>query len=343
MSVARRSLAAAVIPAVTSLALAAPGPADAAAASAAHVARPGLRVTHTIRLTKANEFSVFTEAPNGSVYFTHGGTVYVVNGSSAPSAVTALKASVIALAANKTDLFLQTGRTVYEYSRSTEAYAGHTWTLPVKAKPVTAGLIAVGATLWSWVDYATDRSGFEYATASVLNTATGHSKVISRNNVYPGDMAADTAGLYFQTVRGNGANGYVDKAASSGSVRRHSDANLDAPAALAGGRLDLLAVHDSNTHTYIDSFSASTLATLGSHRTSGDYRDIAGTSAGLLVLNGACASFVCRNGFVGVLNPRTGSASGFVRVTYAYSLLPGPVPAALSDAGGKLSLVRLAG
>jgi hypothetical protein len=257
--------------------------------------------------------------------------------------VTALGASVTALAANNTFLFVQTGRVVYEYKRSTEAYAGHTWTLPVPAKPTSAGLLAVGGTLWSWVDYATDRSGFEYATASVLSTSTGHAKVVSKNNVYPGDVAAGAAGLYFESVRGNGANGYVDLAAPNGSVRRHGDGNLDAPAALSAGRLDLLAVHESNSHSYIDSFSASRLATLGSRRTSSAYSDIAGTSAGLLVLKEGCASFVCKYASVGVLSPRTGLASRFTRVAYAYSLLPGPAPVALSDVGGKIYLARLAG
>jgi hypothetical protein len=340
-SMVRRSWLAAVIPAVAGLALAAA--AIPASAATAHAARPGVRVGHTIRLTGANEFSVFTEAPNGSVYYTHGGTVYVVNGNSGPSPVTALRSPVLALAANRTFLFVQTGRTVYEYKRSTEAYAGHTWTLPVPARTTSDGMVAAGGTLWSWVDYATDESGFQYATASVLITSTGHSKVISKNNVYPGDVTAGPADLYFETVRGDGANGYIDLATPTGSVRRHSDVNLDAPAALAGGRLDLLAVHDNNSRTYVDSFSDSTLATRSSRPVSGDYRDVAGTSAGLLVLKEPCASFVCKYATVGVLNPATGAVSRAVRVSYGYTLLSGPVPAALSTSGGKIYLVRLAG
>jgi DNA-binding beta-propeller fold protein YncE len=330
-----------VIAAVAGLAIAASG--AAASAASAHVARAGLRIEHTIRLAKANDFSQAAEAPNGSVYFTDGGTVYVVNGDSAPSRVTALGSTIIALAANSKDLFLQTGRTVYEYSRSTEAYAGHTWTLPVPARPTSAGLLAVGGTLWSWVDYATDQGGFEFATVSVLNTESGRGKVISKGNVYPADVAAGTTGLYFQAVRGNGANGYIVRASSTGAIRRHADVNIGAPAALSAGRLDIVTLH-GNGRRYIDSFSATTLAALNSKQIPADERDIAGTSAGLLVLKEPCAALsVCKNATVGVLNPRTGSDSGAVRVAGAYLVLPGPAPAALSVAGGRIYLVRLGG
>jgi hypothetical protein len=314
----------------------------AASAATVHASASGLRVVHTIRLTHAGALSVFAEAPNGAVYYSAKGTVYVVNGDAAPVPATALGTSVTALAANNTDFFVQTGLTVYEYSRKTDAYAGHTWKLSSPHSPTSAGLLAVGGTVWSWTDWATDQSGFEYATVSEISTSSAHVKVISKSNVYPADMAAGSGGLYFQVVRANGANGYIVRVSPNGSARRRSDVNIGTPAALAGGRLDLLSIH-GNGRTYLDSFSASTLAALASRPVSGNDHDIAGTTAGLLVLNQPCATLICKNATVSVLNPRTGGASGTVRVPRAFGLLPGPDPAAITLVGTKLFLARIGG
>jgi hypothetical protein len=315
----------------------------AASAASTHVSPAGLRVVHTIRLTHAGAASVFAEAPNGAVYYSAGGTVYVVNGNAAPVPATALGTSVNALAANNADFFVQTGLTVYEYSRKTDAYAGHSWKLSSPHSPITsAGLLAVGGTVWSWTDWATDQSGFEYATVSEISTSSTHVKVISKSNAYPADMAAGTGGLYFQVVRRNGANGYIVRVAPNGSARHRSDVNIGTPTALAGGRLDLLSIH-GNGRTYLDSFSASTLAALGSKQVSGNDHDIAGTAAGLLVLNQPCATLICKNATVSVLNPRTGKVSGTVKVPRAFELLPGPAPAAITLVGTKLYLARIGG
>jgi hypothetical protein len=315
----------------------------AASAVTVHASRSGLRVVRTIRLTHAGALSVFAEAPNGAVYYSAGGTVYVVNGNAAPVPATALGTSVTALAANNTDFFVQTGLTVYEYSRKTDAYAGHTWKLSSPHGPITsAGLLAVGGNVWSWTDWATDQSGFEYATVSEISTSSADVKVISKSNVYPADMAANTAGLYFQVVRKNGANGYIVRVSPNGSARRHSDVNIGTPTALASGRLDLLSIH-ANGRTYLDSFSGSTLGALASKQVSGNDHDIAGTTAGLLVLNEPCATLICKNATVSVLNPRTGRASLTVKVPRAFGLLPGPAPAAITLVGTKLYLARIGG
>lgn len=44
---------------------------------------------------------------------------------------------------------------------------------------------------------------------------------VSANDAYPGDMAADSAGLYYKGIAGTGD--YVFRALSSGSPRRHAD------------------------------------------------------------------------------------------------------------------------
>jgi hypothetical protein len=320
-------------------AVAAAGPA--AASTSGRPVSPNLKVGRTIQLTKANDLSTFAEAPNGSVYYSAKGTVYVVNGNHAPVPATALPGTVLALAANNTDFFVQTGLTVYEYSRKSDAYAGHKWTLSSPHRPITsAGLLAVGGTIWSWTDWSTDQSGFELATVSEITTSPSHVRVISKSNAYPADMAANTDGLYYQAVKSNGANGYIVRVMPNGSVRRHADANIGTPIALASGRVDLLAIH-GNGRTYIDSFKTSTLASLNSRRISGEYRDIAGTSAGLLVLKEPCASLNCKYASVSVLNPGTGGTSGTIRVSRAVALMPGPAAAALTLVGTKIYLVRL--
>jgi hypothetical protein len=345
-SVVRKGVAWAAIPAVAGLMLAAFGsvsPAAQAARTPAPGVSPGLKIARTIKLAKASTVGTFAEAPNGAVYYTVGTRVFVVNGNSRPVVATALATPIIALAVNSTDFFVQTGLTVFEYSRHTDAYAGHQWNLSSPHKPITsAGLLAVGNTVWSWTDWANDNSGFQFATVSRISTSSAHAKVVSKSNVYPGDVAADSAGLYYQTINRHLTNGYIVRSSPSGSTRRHVDVNIGVPMALAAGRVDLLAKH-SNGHTYVDSYRATTLARLGSKRVFASDQDIAGTSAGLLVLREPCASFICIHATVSVLSPVTGKVSGTVRVAHAGLLLPGPAPVVITDVSGELYLVRLRG
>jgi hypothetical protein len=338
----RARLATAVIPAVAGLMLASAGLALPAAQAAVAPRAAGLHVTGRVNLTGSASLykDSFAEAPNGSVYYAVGSKVWVVNGTHAPALVTAEGAPIIALAANSTDFFLQVGLNVYEYGRTSEAFV-RGWKL-AGAKPTSAGLIAVGGTLWSWTDTATDESGFQYATVSRIKTSSPGVQVISKLNAYPADMAADSAGLYFESVNGS-SKGYLDHAPRSGAVNRRPEVNLDAPVALSGGRVDLLSVHFGNSRTYADSYRASTLRRVSSVPVSGQYRDIGGTSAGLLVVKEPCSGLTCVRASVGVLNPATGKVSGAVRIPHAWTLILGPAPAVLAVSGGRIYLVRLGG
>jgi hypothetical protein len=338
----RARLATAVIPAAAGLMLASAGLALPAAQAAVAPHAAGLHVTGRVNLTGSASLykDSFAEAPNGSVYYAVGRKVWVVNGTHAPALVTAERDPVIALAVNSTDFFMQVGLNVYEYGRRSEAYV-RGWKLPGSA-PTSAGLIAVGGTVWSWTDSATDESGFQYANVNKISTSSSAVKVIGKLDAYPGDMAADSAGLYFETVNGS-AKGYLDHASTSGKVNRRPEVNLDAPVALAGGRIDLLSVHFSNSRTYADSYRASTLRRVSSVPVSGEYRDIAGTSAGLLVVKEPCDGLTCLNASVGALNPATGKVSGAVHIRHAWTLILGPAPAVLAVSGGRIYLVRLGG
>src|SRR5580692_254497 len=72
--------------------------------------------------------NAFTEAPNGAVFFSRGSVVYVVEGNRAPVIALHAGRTVLALGANDSDLFVETGLLVTEYNRATGGQLRH-WTL----------------------------------------------------------------------------------------------------------------------------------------------------------------------------------------------------------------------
>jgi hypothetical protein len=341
----RKLLAPAAIPVAVGLALAgltsaqAAQAAPASAGSAAGPAAPGLHATARIALGSATGVvnDIVTEAPNGAVFYSRGSVVYVVDGNSAPKVALHAGKKVIALAANASELFVQTGLRVTAYRRSSGAALRH-WTLTSPVTPITsAGLYAVAGTLWSWTDWATDRSGFEFAKVSRISVA-GSAVATVATQAYPGDMAADSTGLYFEGQRGS--SGYLGHATPSGVVRRVKKPAtfLNAPLALAGGRVNLLSF---GTHVYISSYRAATLALAFSKRVSASDRSIAGTVLGLLVLAQPCSGISCSSASISKLNAATGSTTGALGVPHAQLLLAGPSAGVIEVSHGTLYLVRV--
>lgn len=341
MTVLRRGLVSAAIPVAAAVVAAGVGPlasAQAAAGSPARATAPGLHKTGRILLGPArNVFGhAFAEAPNGAVYFARGSTVEVVRGNAAPRIVVHAGAAVLALAANSSDFFVQTGLTVREYSRSTSASLRH-WKLTSPVTPLTsAGLYAVGGTLWSWTDWATDSSGFQFAKVSRIKTSSSAVHKVA-TQAYPGDMSANATGLYYEGQRG--PSGYLGHATPSGAVTTRRQSVVDAPLALSGGRVDLLSF---GSNVAIDTYSPSTLARLSSSRVNGSDRSIAGTTVGLLVLTQPCASQSCPSASVSNLNAAHGTTSGKLGVPGAVILLAGPAAAVIQVSAGSMFLVRLA-
>jgi len=338
MTTIRKGLAPAAV-SLALLGLASAQVAQAATGSAARPAAPGLHATARIGLgSSSGIFSdVFTQAPNGAVFYSRGSVVYVVDGNLAPKIALHAGKNVLALAANASELFVQTGLTVTGYSRSNGAVLRH-WTLTSPVTPITsAGLYAVGSTLWSWTDWATDRTGFEYAKVNRI-AVTGSAVHVVAREAFPGDMAADTTGLYFESVRGS--SDYLNHVKPSGSLRSAhvSNGDVDAPLALAAGRVDLLTF---STQLHVTSFSPTTLAELSSKQVSANDRDIAGTGLGLLVLAQPCSHLTCSSSTVSKLDASTGSATGTLTVPYTYLLLPGPFGAVIEVSHGKVYLVRI--
>ncbi len=303
-----------------------------AAQATAHTA--GLHTSgKAVKLGKASTIEAVAEAPDGGVAYAVGKNIYYVSGTSKPVLLMSATSTVTALAATNTALFVQTGLTVTEY---TADIVVRRWTLSSPVKPITsAGLLVSGSTVWSWTDWATDESGFEYATVSEFSTSSSKVRQISKNEAYPADMAADSAGLYNEVTTPSGTS-YLQLTSPSGATKHRVKTFVDTTLALSAGKVDLLVIQ---ADSYVDSFKAATLASPGSKRVPRTARDIAGTTAGLLLLE--CATASCSKASVGVLNPATGSVTGSVAVAHTYTLLPGAAPAVLTDVAGSTYLVRL--
>jgi len=336
MNVLRKGLLAATLPVVA--VLAAVGLAIAPSAQAANMAparaSAGLHVTGKVDLGGlGTAFSyVLTEGPNGDVYYSRGSVVYVVKGDHAPVAALHASGTVLAVAANAADLFVDVSNKLFAYTLSNGHLAG-TWTLPSVAKVTSAGLYPVGGTVWVFTDWATDESGFEYANVDRVSVGSPTVHRVAVNDAYPADMAADSAGLYFQETVG--FHNYVFHAQPAGALSKHADANVDAPLAVAAGNAYLLAIHESQGgHAYVDAFRGSTLAPLFSIRVSDSDNDIAGTGIGLLLVGG---------GKVSLLNTGNGHAASVLSVPGAVTLVPGPSAAVVTVVKSVTYLVRLAG
>jgi hypothetical protein len=314
--------------------LAAAGLATAPAAQAAAAA--GLHVTGKVDLGHFGPLFgyVFTEAPDGDVYYSQGSVVYVVKGDHAPVAALHASGTVLAVAANASDLFVDVGRKVTAYALSS-GRSVRTWTLPGSQTITSAGLYPVGTTVWAFTDWATDESGLEYANVDRFAVSSASVRSVTANDAYPGFMAAGPAGLYFEGVASDGDGSYLYHALPSGSLQRHADAegDIDAPLALAAGNVYLVAVHENESVSYsLDAFRGSTLGALFSRRLPG-FAGIAGTGIGLLL--------VSRN-TVSLIDPANGHASATLSVPGAGTPVPGPSAAVVTTVHSTSYLLRLA-
>jgi hypothetical protein len=306
--------------------------ADAPATPALHGTRIALGATSSLY------GNAFTEAPNGTVFFSRGSVVYAVEGNRAPVIALHAGRTVLALGATDSDLFVETGLLVTEYTRATGSQVRH-WTLTSPAAVTSAGLDVVGGTVWVWTDWATEGTGFQYAQVDRIHTSSSAVHVVDKD-AFPGDMRADGAGLYFETV--HGVTEDLARANPTTSAVQYRKAPVDAPLALAGGRVDLLAFGTNAADVL--SYNATTLALVSSKRVPEKDSGIAGTGPGLLVLAEGCGGFPCSSATVGLLNTGTGGTSAAVSTPGAYQLLNGPAVIEASDVHGThadLFLVRI--
>jgi hypothetical protein len=335
----RRSVTSAAVAAVAALTLAllTPGALAAARPLSVRVGAGLHKSGQAVLLGPFKDEPLAVEAPNGTVYDVLGREMFVVHGTTRKP-FHSVSGRVIAGAATNTDVFAEIGLTVYEYS--TAAHLVRDWKLTSPVKKITsAGLVAVGSTLWSWTDWSTDASGLEYATVSAITTTSSKVKVISKSDVFPFYVAASSAGLYYEIATSKKA--YLVLTTPSGVTKhRTAIAVPEDPIALSPGRVNVLTENPKSFHLEVASYRSSNLASLDTKAVANNPFNIAGTSAGLLTL--WCGRVTtCSKAQVGVLNPATGAISGQLAVPYAFFVMPGPAPAVLTEVGANAYLVRL--
>jgi hypothetical protein len=338
-----KGLAWAVIPALAGLVMAGAGAAvpsaQAAVTKRAHPAAFGLRQKARISLGTTSHFfdSVFTEAPNGNVFFTKGGsTIYVESGGSVRASLIP-SSRVLGLAANASDLFVLTGHTVTEYTRSHGSYVRH-WSLAKPVHPTIGGLFAVGSTVWAWIAAEPDGAGFQPGRLYRISSSSSAVHVADRNVNLTG-MAADATGIYYQNL--SGGTDHLAHVTPSGTRTVVSIGSSIESAALWGGTLNLLTVHEPSGNWYVEDYNPSTLGSLSSPaRVSNSDTSVAGTNLGLLVLKQVCGHSTCTSTSVSLLSD-SGSVSGTLKLPHAEDLLAGPYGDVIENSGGHLYLVKL--
>ena len=281
---------------------------------------------------------VFAEAPDDTVYFAAGSVVQAIRGNEKPLVVLDTAGPVLALAATNGDLYVQVGVRVTEYAVP-RVVLRKSWTLPHAAmKPTSAGLFPSSGVLWSWSDWATDESGFEYATVVAISPSTSSAKIVD-DHAYPDDMAASPAGLYYETVVGT-KNHLVRATANGGRELSAPTTDSDAPLALGPGYLAVFAMKGAGL-PYVDEFSANTLAVLHSSRLAVNTSAVLGTAGGVLAIESACSGYVCPSAKVVRVDAADGAETNGVPLPDAQRLLGGTHPAAIAEVMGRTYLVRL--
>lgn len=321
--------------------LIAAGTVPAMAAGPARPANPALHQKARIALGATSSIfnNIFTEAPDGTVFYSNGKVVSVVTGDSAPKVALHASGNVQALAANDKDLFVQVGLTITEYTRSNGSRVRH-WKVTSPFTPITtAGLTSVGNTLWSWTDWSTDSSGFEFGRLSRINITSTAVHIVDKQ-MYPGDVAANSGGLFYQDARGSSNSGFLVHVSPGGATHARKS-QVDVPMSLAGGKLYELTFHGSSTRPFLDGISTRTLARVSSAQLGKTDVAIGSSSAGLVVVAANCHALTCANATVSRL-AGTGSASGKLSVPFEFELVPGgPSVAVVEFTKGHMFLARI--
>lgn len=276
-----------------------------------------------------------TQSPTSNdVYFAEGKKVLVVKGHAAPIRFVTAPAKVLALCATAGDLYAQTATSVREYTLPGGHLVG-SWGLPSGlAGATSAGMAVEGDHLWTWVDWATDESGYEYGAVVQYNTTTWSHKVFDKGSVDPGDAAADAGGYFFL------AASRVVRIEPNGRVlesSRTSDAS-DAPVAALGSSVYFVATREPRGNDYLDTYTISTMARRSSKAVRTSTYGLLGTPSGLIGIYGGSSHSPSS---VVLIDPATGQESHALRVSGAASLLYGTTLSAVVEIHGEMYLERL--
>jgi hypothetical protein len=269
------------------------------------------------------------------VFFSEGAKVLVVKGHAAPVHFVSAPAAVLATCATASELFVETATAIREYSLPGGTFVG-TWSLPSglgPSKVTSAGIAVIGDHLWTWTDWATDESGYEYGSVVEFNTTTWSSKVLDREMVDPADVAANAQGYFF--LAGN----RVVRVEPSGKLLespKSPDAS-DAPLAAIGGSVYLVTIRGNNKY-YLDTYRTSTMTRTRSVMVPSTTYGLLGTPNGLLGIHAGSSHTVTS---VVTINPTTGAESHAVTASGATALIEGTTVSVVAVIRGEMYLDRL--
>jgi hypothetical protein len=303
-----------------------------------------------------------TEAPNGAVFYAQRpvvgerGTlshrsaakvVRVVHGNRAPAVAEHAPAPVLALAANRTSLYVVTTQQVVKYSRSTGAKL-RTWALP--AKSTYAG--AVLTTGWLYVDSAfeCDFCGYEPSTLVAINMRTHATHTVS-TNVARGSVTARGRHVYY----GNLSVGHLFKTTAT-APRNHHTARSPTVGlfdlGFFGNRILTWGIDKDGVHASLWLIDPRTMKVVFTRRIKSPQAfDIVETAHGPVMSNSTCPpelpADACTSPNAGELGDvvsdtslRSGAQTNPLVVPGVYFLI-GPRPAAITVGVGGYQLVRI--
>lgn len=276
---------------------------------------------------------IAAEAPDGTVFYAAGNLVMAVDGTNVPEVAEHVAAKVIGLGASSSALYVVTPEARISYSRSTGEQT-HFWGLTGSpAFPTSAG-VAVGGNgaVWVWTDWATDKSGVEYAMVYGVPAGAAKPTVLS-TSAEPGSLTTDgTHGFFLQA--GNSGNSLIEAAPGT---QGQSIATLPA------GSLGPVGLSDSQVVLYAERTTLYTYSPGGRQASvqlpsSIDGVGLAGTNSGLLFLT--CTKTACST--VTRVDQSTGRTGPSVALPVSTGLVLGPEPVVLGpEPGGHLHLIRL--
>jgi hypothetical protein len=289
--------------------------------------------------TAINNEQVITQGPNGDIYFAEDKTVKIVKGLASPATFLHASALIIALDATTSSLFVETQTSISEYALPSGSFAG-SWNLPSGIAPsrlMEGGISVVGSHLWTWTDWETDESGYEYSSVTEFNTSTWSSTVIAKNSADPTDDAASSLGYFYlnrdRFVRGEPSGKQLRSAVTA-------DAS-DAPVATWGATAWIVATREPSGTDFLDTYNATTMVRTNTAHLAHETWGILGTSGGLLAITTASSSTNPALEYVVSLNDHTGSATDLVKVPNAVTLLAGPTVAVVVQRGADIYIDRL--
>lgn len=289
---------------------------------------------------------IAAEAPDGTVFYAAGTVVMVVDGNGPPAVAEHVGTSVLALAADASDLFVVTPQQLLAYNRSSGNRVAALALTATPATPTTAGaVVGANGTVWVWTCWATDQSGVENATVYVVAPGATAASAISRAAV-PGELTTDGQNAYFATFgASDNPAGSLMEWSPSGSQAAGASAPGEGTMSFNQGQVVFYGQYGSNAndfavYLYAPGGSGQGPQEVGTHQSDlSGVVSILGTDDGLLALRGTPSgwSVVEVNQFTGASGPPLTLPGDDRSIT---SPLLGPSPAVVTPEAGSLHLVR---